>query len=442
MSVSLKTRNIKGSGPRTLLFGALLVSVFLSPGHYAMAQDGAAALPADFANQQVPQNFPVEDANTPKAIDEVDAKVDEAAVPAAPEAKKLVPAQPMGVAAQNAASQAKTPAPENTAAPAESVDVLEKYAAKADAANADSLPAVSDDLMGNMDPALDASNPGMSMDSGMLEQKTPEELKAEIESQAYDAAITGIFPLRPDQIGDLVKRRDDTERAIRTPPYERPKPEISVKNVSLDPGVAPIEIKTAMGNVTTLNMLDATGSPWPVQDVTWAGDFEVIEPEQGGHIIRITPMSEFARGNVVIRLLTLKTPLTMSIETSRDVVQYRVDARIPEFGPFAKAPLMQGGKSLVAGSTDLTAVLDGVAPTGMKKLKVSGVDGRTTAYSLGDMTYVRTPMTLLSPAWQSSVSSADGMNVYALTSAPVVLLSDEGGFQRATITDKEELLDE
>jgi hypothetical protein len=78
----------------------------------------------------------------------------------------------------------------------------------------------------------------------------------------------------------------------------------------------------------------------------------------------------------------------------------------------------------------------------MKKLSVSGVDGRTTAYSAGNMTYVRTPMTLLSPAWQSSVSSADGMNVYALTSAPVVLLSDEGGFQRATISDKEELLDE
>jgi intracellular multiplication protein IcmK len=141
-------------------------------------------------------------------------------------------------------------------------------------------------------------------------------------------------------------------------------------------------------------------------------------------------------------LLTLKTPLTMSIETSRDTVQYRVDARIPEFGPFAKAPLMEGGKSLVAGSTDLTAVLDGVVPSGMKKLSVSGVDGRTTAYSAGNMTYVRTPMTLLSPAWQSSVSSADGMNVYALTSAPVVLLSDEGGFQRATISDKEELLDE
>ena len=57
-------------------------------------------------------------------------------------------------------------------------------------------------------------------------------------------------------------------------------------------------------------------------------------------------------------------------------------------------------------------------------------------------TYVRTPLTLLSPAWQSSVSSADGMNVYALTAAPVLLLSDGGEFARATLKEKEDLLDE
>jgi hypothetical protein len=78
----------------------------------------------------------------------------------------------------------------------------------------------------------------------------------------------------------------------------------------------------------------------------------------------------------------------------------------------------------------------------MVKLNVSGVDGRTTAYSSGGQTYVRTPLTLLSPAWKSSVSSADGMNVYVLSSAPVLLLSDEGESMRATLTEKEDLLDE
>lgn len=153
-------------------------------------------------------------------------------------------------------------------------------------------------------------------------------------------------------------------------------------------------------------------------------------------------MSHFARGNIVIRMLTLKTPLTLTLETGRDVVQYRVDARISEYGPFATTPIMQGGKSLVAGTPELTSILDGNAPGGATKLDVSGVDGRTTAYSMGGTTYVRTPLTLLSPAWQSSVSSADGMNVYALTNAPVLLLSDGGEFQRAVLKEKEDLLDE
>jgi intracellular multiplication protein IcmK len=251
-----------------------------------------------------------------------------------------------------------------------------------------------------------------------------------------------MFPLSPEQIEGLLKRYDNTQKAAKEPPYDSPKPEVSVQNVSLDPGVAPPVIKTAIGNVTTINILDATGAPWPVQDVTWAGDYEVVEPESGGHIIRITPMSHFARGNIVVRMLTLKTPLTFTLETGRDVVQYRVDARIPEYGPFATTPIMQGGKSLVAGTPELTSILDGVAPSGAVKLAVSGVDGRTTAYAMGGTTYVRTPLTLLSPAWQSSVSSADGMNVYALSNAPVLLLSDGGEFQRAILKEKEDLLDE
>jgi intracellular multiplication protein IcmK len=263
-----------------------------------------------------------------------------------------------------------------------------------------------------------------------------------IRSEAMDAALTGLFPLKPEEIETLLKRYDDTERASQTPPYAQPKPEISVQTISLDPGVSPPAIKTAVGNVTTVNILDMTGAPWPVQDITWAGDFEIIQPEEGGHIIRITPMAKFAMGNMSVRLLTLKTPITFALRAERDSVHYRVDARIPEYGPFAEPQLIDGGAQLVAGSPTLTSILDGVAPTGAEKLDVSGVDGRTTAYRLGAKTYVRTPLTLLSPAWESSVSSADGMNVYALSDTPVLLLSDQGAFQRAKLKEKEELLDE
>ena len=451
------------------------------------AQPNTAAGPADTA-------APTTANNAGAAADQGAAPDASATAPAQPE-QRLVPSRPMGAAAQNAdagqggqaggdpamAQQAdpnnpNTPPAANPveaaaaaadqsiavgtggeATPVDTFDPLEQYTQRAEQAQAargadtgtggEALPPSNRLNMvrlegSGFEGAAAANRVSVGIDGTIQGGKSAEELQEEIRTEAFDAAITGMFPLSPDQIEGLLKRYDTTQRAAQTPIYAAPRPEISVENISLDPGVAPPVIKTAVGNVTTINVLDATGAPWPVQDVTWAGDYEVVEPEEGGHIIRVTPMSHFARGNIVIRMLTLKTPLTMTLETGRDVVQYRVDARIPEYGPFAVAPIMQGGKSMVAGSPDLTSILDGVMPGGAIKLQVSGVDGRTTAYLLGDMTYVRTPLTLLSPAWQSSVSSADGMNVYALNSAPVLLLSDEGNFQRATLSEKEDLLDE
>ena len=279
-------------------------------------------------------------------------------------------------------------------------------------------------------------------DMDAVPQKTPEELEEEIRQDAFDAAITGMFPLRPEDIRTLLRTYDTTQRAVERPINGIPTPEVKVETISLDPGVAPMVLKTATGHITTLNILDATGAPWPIQDVSWAGDFEVVEPEEGGHIIRITPMSIEAYGNMSIRMLELKTPVTITLATSPDQVQYRVDARIPEFGPFANVPLIDGGTNRVAGNNTIMSVLDGEPPQGAIRLNVSGVDGRTTAYKMNDKTYVRTPLTLLSPGWDQSVSSADGMNVYTVNDTPVLLLSDNGRFTRASLSERKDLLDE
>lgn len=439
-----------------------------------------ARLPSGFAAQQLPPTFGMDEASegaSAQGSDQIIPSPDKQAaavqksassevesnpenVPAQPETRRLVPATAMGGAAQSARqTQGSGNSVEDVAEAAEaqyrqqaqsaprepSADlpqsVLESYGAGNQ--SGDDLPQVDGTTMSALNGEFDGMGT-MPQSQRAPAEMTPEEkrvLQEDIRREAFDAAITGMFPLTPQQIRALVGKYDETQRAVNEP-IGNPRPEITVTNISLDPGVMPPTLKTAVGNVTTMNVLDATGAPWPVQDVTWAGDFEIVQPEEGGHIIRITPMSQFARGNMVVRLLTLKTPVTLTLETNRDVVQYRVDARIPEYGPFANAPLMRGGKSMVAGDSNLMSLLDGVAPTGFVRMEVSGVDGRTTAYNNSGITYVRTPLTLLSPAWQSSVSSADGMNVYALNSAPVLLLSDEGQFLRASLKDKEELLDE
>lgn len=263
--------------------------------------------------------------------------------------------------------------------------------------------------------------------------RSPEEIQREIREKAFDAAITGLLPMRTDEIRQLIETFDKTRQAVEVPVHPYPEPEVAVETISLDPGVKPPEIKVAVGHVTTVSVMDATGQPWPIQDVSWAGNFEVIEPEEGGNILRITPMSDFTYGNMSVRLLKLGLPVTFILKTHRDKVHYRFDARIAQFGPFAQMPIMEGGVSMVAGHPALSAVLDGAIPDGAERLDVLGTDSRTTAYRIESVTFVRTPLTLLSPGWTNAVSSADGLNVYTVANASVLLLSDKGKTVRARL---------
>lgn len=282
-------------------------------------------------------------------------------------------------------------------------------------------------------PPLTPSTPGM--DLPIEPEKTPEELEAEMREEAFKAASGTLMPMRPDEIRRIKEMADQNKLAIETPILPSPKPETTFTPISLDPGQAPVELKTAMGHVTTLSILDATGQPWPIQDISWAGNFEVQQPEQGSNMLRITPMSEFAFGNISMRIVGLTPPVIFTLKTDRRAVQVRADIQIPQNGPNATPAPIESKPTITtaAGDIGMTNILEGVPPAQAKKLAVSGIDGRTSAYDIGGVTYIRTPYTLLSPAWNASVRSADGMTVYAMKYAPVLLLSDKGQLRKARI---------
>ena len=283
-------------------------------------------------------------------------------------------------------------------------------------------------------------------DSQFAIDKTPGEIETQAREQAFDAALEWLLPLRPNEIRKLLEHFDRTQESVELPVYPSPQPEVTVQTLPLDPGTPPATIYTAFGHVTTLNILDITGAPWPIEDISWAGNFEVVEGAAGAgsHIVRISPQSEFGRGNMSIRLLTLNTPIILTLENSRERVHYRFDAIIPEQGPLAEAQLIEssGAGNLQAGDRNLSAILEGVPPGKSTRLNVAGVDGRTSAYRFNSNVYLRTPLTLLSPAWSASVSSADGMRVYEIPDTPVVLLSNKGKMVRARLSERENVFDE
>lgn len=293
-------------------------------------------------------------------------------------------------------------------------------------------------------PADDSGDLFSFEDETLEFDKSSEELEADFRKQAFDSALRALMPLRPDEIRTVLEHFDRTVESSNLPVHPYPRPESTVQNVSLDPGSPPLVVKMAYGYVTTVSILDSSGAPWPIEDMSWVGDFEIMEDtvQKTTHLLRISPGSKFAHGNISLRLVNLDAPVVLTFETNRDLVYYRFDAVIPGNGPFAETPLIDPGITISAGDVDMATALGGVLPPGAEKLNVSGVDGRTSAFRYNDMTYVRTPLTLLSPGWESSVSSADGTRIYALQDAPVLLLSDRGRTVRAYLTEREDLLDE
>lgn len=261
------------------------------------------------------------------------------------------------------------------------------------------------------------------------------EIDQQARTQAFEGNKNALLPLESYEIRDLLRRLRETQEAIQTPIRKPPKVKNVVRTISTDPSVPPQQVNLAVRNVTAMSFVDVTGAPWPIVDISYGGEFDIKAPEPGGHIIRITPLREFARGNMIIRLLRLDTPLTFELRAGGDDVNYRFDARIPTYGPGATVPLIRAESiDIAAGDILTTSILEGVPPANAEKLQIAGVDGRTSAYRVNGILYLRTPLSLLSPAWRGSATSADGMNVYVLAEAPVLLLSDKGSLVRARLS--------
>jgi intracellular multiplication protein IcmK len=277
--------------------------------------------------------------------------------------------------------------------------------------------------------------------SAMTPDQAEEEAKAEAAAReqqhnekSFDRAEKGLLPLAPDQIRDFMSWIETTQKASVPPSGGPPKAKVKFVTLSLDPGVEPPQIDLVAGYVTTITLVDATGQPWPILDVGVGGNFEVTptKSQSDSHVVRVMPLTRAGSGNLSILLKDLPTPVIFRLAAGGPSVDMRYDARIPKLGPNAKVPLINR-PHLEAGSENIMLLLDDAPPSGAKRMKVNGVDERTMAWMLDSHVYVRTPLTLLSPAWDASVSSADGMTVYQIGDAPILLMSDNGAVVRARL---------
>jgi intracellular multiplication protein IcmK len=251
--------------------------------------------------------------------------------------------------------------------------------------------------------------------------------------RSYDRASSGLLPMTPDQIRTFMHKLENTQEAAQPPSTGAPKGQVRIATLSLDPGVEPPQVNLAAGYVTTIAMVDATGEPWPILDVGVGGNFEVSPTPAGSHVVRVMPLTRFGDGNLSVLLKDLPTPVIFRLYAGGPSVDLRYDARIGRPGPGARMPIIDR-PHLLAGDETITMILENSPPKGALRLKVGGLDARTKAWAINDKVYVRTPLALLSPAWNASAASADGTTVYEIGDAPVLLMSDNGAMVRAQIS--------
>lgn len=261
----------------------------------------------------------------------------------------------------------------------------------------------------------------MEAEKKLVPSQTEKEL---IDTLAFEGVEQQLFPLTPEQIARLKQMYQTSEYAKASPAGTPPKPTATSQFVNLSPGSTPPVIRLSQGFVSSLVFLDSTGAPWPISayDLGDPTAFNIAW-DKTSNTLMIQSSKLYTYGNLAVRLRGLNTPVMLTLIPGQKAVDYRVDLRVQGYGPNAKSMPMEEG--LPPSASDLLLhVLDGVPPQGSTRLVVSGGDARAWIYN--NKMYIRTNLTILSPGWLGSMTSADGMHAYEMQKSPVLLVSWHG----------------
>ncbi|MEW5423989.1 DotH/IcmK family type IV secretion protein [Amorphus sp. 3PC139-8] len=252
-------------------------------------------------------------------------------------------------------------------------------------------------------------------------------------ADGFNEAVQQLFPMTPEMIRKLKEIYDESQEAIQ----ERPLPNavVDADLVSLEPGAPPPTLNVVPGIASVISVFDATGRQWPIrQYVVGNGrDFQVLQLGEKSNSLTVTPLSRVGWTNLVVALEGEPTPISMTVSITRDRAHYRHDIQVMAMGPNAEpTPTSVASAGPRPGDSTLLAAVAGVdMPQGARAVDISGIQATGWLYD-GDL-FLRSRHALLSPRWTGSLSGPDGVRVYRLAPARVVLFSENGRPTRARV---------
>ncbi len=230
------------------------------------------------------------------------------------------------------------------------------------------------------------------------------------------------FPLTPGDIRLMKKAVEETQKAVHGPVPEGRA--VSVR-VSLDPGAVFPEIHLVPGIATTITVVDATGAPWPIEDLIVGNEksFPVRRLSSPNGVV-VEPKNNVGWTSLSLVLAGRGTPAVLKLVDSDQLSDTRVTARIEGRGPNAVAPLFREPKPVV--TSRILAYLDGIPPARARSLHVRGTKDME-AWREGNRLFVRTHLDVLAPAWTETVSGPNGMKLYVFPPVSVITAAGEDG---------------
>ena len=235
-----------------------------------------------------------------------------------------------------------------------------------------------------------------------------------------------------EALGRLLRdTREATARAAGAPPEARVR---RVRIAGSGDGATPT-IAVRHGYVTAVSFTDATGAPWPIEDVLVDHRFlpEAVLAEadggraaEGSHLLYFAPQGHHLHGNAAIKLRDLAQPLVARLRGGGAHADFRVEIRLGLPGPNADPAALATPEGFHAGDAGLLDLLAGSVPPAATRLFVDGGTRDDRAWRLGGDVLLLTRADLLSPGPLAAERGAGGRWAYRLTETPRALVSRGG----------------
>ena len=255
------------------------------------------------------------------------------------------------------------------------------------------------------------------------------------------------MPFTASQIEALGRLLRETQGAIAqgadVPPEGRMR---RVRIGSPGDGTIPM-IAVRKGYVTAVSFTDATGAPWPIEEVLVDVRFLPQAASEGGdeggsgrvasHLLYLAPQARSLHGNAVVKLQGLAEPLVASIRGGGAAADFRVEVRLGLPGPHA-VPGASAPAGFHAGDPVLLDLLGGIAPPGAERLAVEGGGRDDRAWRHGGDLLLVTHAGLLSPGPWAAERGAGGRWAYRLPDTPYAVATRDGRETRLAFRERED----